>query len=86
MKTSNKRAEREIGVRELVRDAKRILQATQKGAAFVVRVHGKPVAHLVPHQEVRKSGTLEDFLALAGTAKGMGKNTSKEIDKIVYGA
>lgn len=42
-----------IGVRELRQDASGVLRRVADGDRVVVTVHGRPVADLVPHTEVR---------------------------------
>lgn len=42
-----------VGVRELQRDASRLLRRVENGEHLVVTVHGRPVAELVPHLETR---------------------------------
>ncbi len=41
------------GVRELRQDASGVLRRVEEGERVVVTVHGRPVADLVPHAEVR---------------------------------
>jgi len=42
-----------VGVRELRQDASAVLRRVEKGERLVVTVHGRAVADLVPHAEVR---------------------------------
>ena len=42
-----------IGVRELRQDASGVLRRVAEGDRVVVTVHGRPVADLVPHTELR---------------------------------
>lgn len=42
-----------VGVRELRQDASGLLRRVEEGERLVVTVHGRPVADLVPHSEVR---------------------------------
>ncbi|MFC4616604.1 type II toxin-antitoxin system Phd/YefM family antitoxin [Cellulomonas algicola] len=42
-----------IGVGELRRDASGVLRRVAQGERVVVTLHGRPVADLVPHTEVR---------------------------------
>lgn len=42
-----------VGVRDLRQDASGVLRRVAEGERVVVTVHGRPVADLVPHSEVR---------------------------------
>lgn len=83
MPTPPRREEKDIGVRQLVREAKRILRATQQGATFIVRIHGKPVAKLTPPSEVGSTPVLPKLLALR--ARSRATDWSEQVDGIVYG-
>lgn len=75
--------ERRIGIRQLSREAKRILSDTQQGVTFIVSVHGKPVAQLVPIGRRDRRPVLDELRALR--AHNQERNLSQRIDEIVYG-
>lgn len=74
--------ERTIGARELAREARRILQATQRGVTFTISVHGKPVAQLVPLGQRGRRPVLDELRALR--ARSQATDLSKRVDEIVY--
>ena len=76
--------EKNIGVRELTRTARQILRATQQGATFVVRIHGKPVARLTPIAKPSPAAGIHKLLQLR--AKSRERDWSKRIDDLAYGA
>jgi antitoxin (DNA-binding transcriptional repressor) of toxin-antitoxin stability system len=72
-----------LGIKELQLNLKRVADAAQKGASFIIVRDSKPVFRIEPIKNSGRSGTLEDSYKLLHF-KG-GKNLSKEIDEILYG-
>jgi antitoxin (DNA-binding transcriptional repressor) of toxin-antitoxin stability system len=73
-----------IGIKQLHVDLKSISQRVQNGEEFVVVKNSKPVFRIIPLEEKPvKKYTLKDFESIQ--FKG-GKDLSKNIDKILYGA
>ncbi len=73
-----------IGMRELVRNAKKIKEAAAAGEAFDVLDHGVTMFHIIPPipEKVIKY-TMEDLKKIRFSTGD--KNLSMNIDKIVYG-
>jgi len=72
-----------LGIKELQVNLKRVADAAQKGQSFTVVRGSKPVFRIEPIVEVKRTGTLEDFLQ-----KGLffgEKDLSVKVDEVVYG-
>ena len=73
-----------IGMRELVRNAKKIKEATARGESFEVLDHGVTAFHIIPPTPERIiKYTFEDLKKIRFSTND--KNLSMNIDKIVYG-
>ena len=74
-----------IGVKELHTNMKKITEATQKGASFLVMKNAKPVFRIEPiDDDAPRRFTLDDFKEVMFTTED--KDLSKKVDEIVYGA
>lgn len=73
-----------LGIKELQLNLKRVADAAQRGESFTIVRDSKPVFRIEPITTNARVGTLASARARL-RFKG-GKNLSREIDKVVYGA
>ncbi|WP_268531861.1 type II toxin-antitoxin system Phd/YefM family antitoxin [Cellulomonas sp. CW35] len=73
-----------VGVRELQRDASRLLRRVENGEHLVVTVHRRPVAELVPYLETRPAW--RPVTELAALFPGVPDQAWDEDMKLVDGA
>ena len=74
---------------EFRKDARRALQAVQRGERLLLTYRGTPVARLepvrAPHEEDLREDPIFRIEEFAGRGPG-GKVVNEEIDRIVYGS
>ena len=57
-----------------------LLEAAQRGHSTIITKHGRPVAALVPIDELPASGTQRSLLPCKGTGRGLwGKDSSRTL-------
>ncbi len=71
-----------IGVREFHGNFKKIAQATQRGASFIVTAHHVPIFRIEPIQKKARTTLWDDIKDIHFSHDD--PNLSKKIDEIVY--
>ena len=70
---------REIQASEAKTHLPQLLNDVQRGETIVITRHGRPVARLVPDEEVRRAERAEAIATIKSLRKGMGKISVEEL-------
>ena len=70
---------REIQASEAKTHLPQLLNDVQRGETIVITRHGRPVARLVPDEEVRRAERAEAIAKIKSLRKGMGKISVEEL-------
>ena len=70
---------REIQASEAKTHLPQLLNDVQRGETIVITRHGRPVARLVPEEEVRRAERAEAIATIKALRKGMGKISVEEL-------
>ena len=70
---------REIQASEAKTHLPQLLNDVQRGETIVITRHGRPVARLVPDEEVRRAERAEAIAKIKALRKGMGKISVEEL-------
>jgi prevent-host-death family protein len=71
---------RKVGAEEARNQLPDLLKAAENGSTTIITKHGRPVAALIPIEQLDLGSSQQSILALKGTGRGFwGRNSSQTI-------